>query len=173
MDEGRALPTSSQSWTQSYKSFFSFNLTILSLAVWLNFSVASIEAEKTLIGFGPGPLARFLVYEENTVPCLFIEFIIHQKRNSEKLPLFKRISFYKSPIIWVFSNFDELVSNWNNYTWRIKQNSFISPHRETLLTWFKNNSLSGLNSWFLRNTMEWFLQKVGLTIMMQLCKMVT
>jgi len=29
-------------------------VTILSLADWLNFSVASIEAEKTFIGSGPG-----------------------------------------------------------------------------------------------------------------------
>jgi len=29
-------------------------VTILSLSEWLNFSVASIEAEKTFIGSGPG-----------------------------------------------------------------------------------------------------------------------
>ena len=29
-------------------------MTTLSLADWLNFSVASIEAEKTFIGLGPG-----------------------------------------------------------------------------------------------------------------------
>ena len=30
-------------------------MTILSLADWLNFSIASIEDEKTFIGSGPGP----------------------------------------------------------------------------------------------------------------------
>jgi len=30
------------------------HVTTLSLADWLNFSIASIEAEKTLIGLGPG-----------------------------------------------------------------------------------------------------------------------